>query len=144
MKIQAIDEKLRSTKLQVPYDGLISIDANGVAEVSEKAAEILVKGTNDWKYLKGRNNTNKAEKVEENASTEPEPTEDISSLDEESSETEEDETKTIIEGIKKMSLEDMLSMAKEAGYPKSEYEKFAKKDKMMAAYLIKKYNESQR
>lgn len=155
MKIKAINEKVRSMKLQVPYDGLISIDANGVAEVSEKAAKILVNGTKDWKYADVKENTDKNKKGSEKTpkeSTSPaeqptKPEEEVEETAEEVVEEEKeniDESKLIIEGIKKMSLEEMIATAEDAGYPKEEYQKFIKKDKMMAAYLIKKYNESQK
>ena len=52
MKIKAKNQNVASMELIVPVDGRISIDANGVAEVSAKCAAALVKGTNDWDYAK--------------------------------------------------------------------------------------------
>lgn len=112
MKIKAKNSKVFGIKLNVPVDGLIEIDANGVAEVSGKAAKMLVNGTNDWEYF------NDSEGVDGN------------------------EVDEVISGLKKMTLAQMIDMAKEAGYPESEYQKFAKKEKLMLAYLIKKYNEA--
>ena len=112
MKIKAKNSKVFGIKLNVPIDGLIDIDASGVAEVSEKAAKMLVNGTNDWEYF------NDGEGGDGN------------DVDE------------VINGLKKMPLTQMIDMAKEAGYPESEYQKFAKKEKLMLAYLIKKYNEA--
>ena len=112
MKIKAKNSKVFGIKLNVPVDGLIEIDANGVAEVSEKAAKMLVNGTNDWEYF------NDSEGDDGN------------------------EVDEVISGLKKMTLAQMIDMAKEAGYPESEYQKFAKKEKLMLAYLIKKYNEA--
>lgn len=106
MKIKAKNSKVFGIKLNVPVDGLIEIDANGVAEVSEKAANMLVNGTNDWEYSK------------------------------------DNEGDEVLAGLKKMTLPQMIEMAKEAGYPESEYQKFAKKEKLMLAYLTKKYNEA--
>lgn len=111
MKIKAKNSKVFGIKLNVPVDGLIEIDANGVAEVSEKAANMLVNGTNDWEYSKD-------------------------------SEGDGNEVDEVIAGLKKMTLPQMIEMAKEAGYPESEYQKFAKKEKLMLAYLTKKYNEA--
>lgn len=110
MKIKAKNSKVFGIKLNVPVDGLIEIDANGVAEVSEKAANMLVNGTNDWEYSKD-------------------------------SEGDGNEVDEVLAGLKKMTLPQMIEMAKEAGYPESEYQKFAKKEKLMLAYLTKKYNE---
>ena len=50
MKIKAKNPKISSMKLIVPIDGEISIDANGVTDVSPKCAIALVTGTNDWNY----------------------------------------------------------------------------------------------
>lgn len=111
MKIKAKNSKVFGIKLNIPVDGLIEIDANGVVEVSEKAANMLVNGTNDWEYSK-----------------------DV--------EGDGNEVDEVLEGLKKMTLPQMIEMAKEAGYPESEYQKFAKKEKLMLAYLTKKYNEA--
>ena len=111
MKIKAKNSKVFGIKLNVPVDGLIEIDANGVAEVSGKAAKMLVNGTNDWEYSKD-------------------------------SEGDGNEGDEVLAGLKKMTLPQMIEMAKEAGYPESEYQKFAKKEKLMLAYLTKKYNEA--
>lgn len=109
-------------KLIVPYDGTIEIDANGEVEVSEACADALVVGTNDWEYANGK-------KASEEATHE----------------TAEDEDAKIISGIKKLSVDEMIETANEAGYPESEWKKFSTNKnaaKLMAAYLIKKYNES--
>lgn len=114
IKIKAKNPSVKGMKLIVPIDGTIDIDANGVAEVSESAANLLVNKTNDWSYL--------SEKSE---------TKDIV-----------DEDAQVVEGIKKMKIDEMITMAKEAEYPESEWSKFSQKPKLMAAYLIKKYNEA--
>lgn len=111
MRIKAKNSKVFGIKLNVPVDGLIEIDANGVAEVSVKAANMLVNGTNDWEYSKD-------------------------------SEGDGNEGDEVLAGLKKMTLPQMIEMAKEAGYPESEYQKFAKREKLMLAYLTKKYNEA--
>lgn len=120
-KICSINKSVRSMKLTVPYDGTIDIDADGVVEVSDACADALVHGTHDWEYFDKKTETKKTEEVE-------------------------DEDTKIISGIKKLSLEEMIETAVEAGYPESEWKKFANNTKnaakLMAAYLIKKYNES--
>ena len=117
MKIKAKSPSLVSSKLIVPFDGAIDIDANGVADVSPQAAEILVNGTSDWSYL--------------------------SDVKVEADEADANENKSVIDGIKSMPIADLLIMAAEAGYPESEWSKFSTKPKLMAGYLIKKYNEMQ-
>lgn len=106
-------------KLIVPIDGTINIDANGIADISDKAAEMLVNGTKDWEYLDSNPKTVKGNSKEKKS-----------------------EDEEVVAGIKAMTLEDMISTATEAGYPETEWKRFSKKDKLMAAYLIKKYNEA--
>ena len=114
VKIKAKNLKVSGMKLCVPVDGVIDIDANGYADVSEKAAKILVSGTNDWEY-------------EETSS--------------------DDSSENMTTQLKKMSLDELVNLAKEVGYSEDEYSKFAnaKKNaaKLMVAYLTKKYNEAQ-
>lgn len=117
MKIKAKNPSVKSMKLIVPIDGMIDIDANGVAEVTEKAAELLVNKTNDWSYV----DSDVKKQVEKEVI---------------------DEDAQVVAGIKKMKIEEMIAMAKEAEYPEAEWNKFSQKPKLMAAYLIKKYNEA--
>lgn len=117
MKIKAKNPSVKSMKLIVPIDGMIDIDANGVAEVTEKAAELLVNKTNDWSYI----DSDVKKQVEKEIV---------------------DEDAQVVAGIKKMKIEEMIAMAKEAEYPDAEWSKFSQKPKLMAAYLIKKYNEA--
>lgn len=127
MKIKSKNSSVKSMQLHIPYDGLVEIDANGEVEVSDKAGKLLVEGTNDWNYIGEGENTESVENAEEEAEN------DVKG---------EDTDDEVIEGIKKMSLEDMITMATEAGYPEKDWKKFAKKDKLMAAYLIKQYKAS--
>ena len=60
-EIKAKNSHVKSMKLNVPYDGIIEINANGIAFVSEKAAKALVNGTNDWEYVKKENPINEDE-----------------------------------------------------------------------------------
>lgn len=123
MKIVSINHSIKSMKLTVPFDGNIDIDANGIAEVSDKCAEALVKGTKDWKYLDEDKNGIEDGKGEGVVSD-----------------------KEIKEGINKMSLEEMIELAKESNYPESEWDKFAKNEKnatkLMSAYLFKMYKKT--
>lgn len=123
MKIRLKDGKSRSIKLIVPIDGLITIDENGIAEVSSKCAVILVTSTNDWEYVK--------KKVE----NEEEQKEDLNN-DGELSEREQ-----FIAGLNDMSFQDMKDMSIEAEYPSEEWKNITTK-KLMALYLLKKYDQS--
>ena len=121
-EIKEKNSHVKSIKLNVTYDGIIEIDANGIAFVSEKAAKSLVNGTNDWEYVKKENPINEDEKSDSNS--------------------EKSEEEQVVSEIKQMQLEGMIQMAKEMNYPEKEWSRFAKKEKLMAAYLIKKYNEA--
>jgi len=173
MKIQAINKNIKSMKLSVPVDGLIEIDENGMAEVSSKCGKMLIEGTNDWKEFKGDKEDSDEKKVDEQGSNGGEQTstdtaeenEDAAEQGSEQTEDEQSENadekpadeqtedadkqptdEEIIEGLKKLSLEDCIATAKEAGYPEKEWEKLSKNEKaaekMMRNYLVKKYKES--
>lgn len=127
MKIKAKNSKISSMKLIVPIDGEISIDANGVTDVSPKCAIALVTGTNDWNYA------SKVKNVVDEATEEGETEED----DEEgANEREELEAK-----LKTMSMAELKAMATEGEFPVEEWEKISSK-KLLAAYLLQKYDEA--
>jgi hypothetical protein len=126
MKIKAKNPKISSMKLIVPIDGEISIDANGVTDVSPKCAIALVTGTNDWNYAsKVKNAVNEA--TEEEGDEEE---------DEVANEREELEAK-----LKTMSMAELKAMATEGEFPVEEWEKITSK-KLLAAYLLQKYDEA--
>lgn len=136
MKIKAKNSKIASMKLCVPVDGVISIDHNGVAEVSPKCAALLVKGTNDWEYLK-----KSAAKTEEEEKTS---TDEVEKPEAEEEETEEDgksdreRFEAYLDGL---TVAQMKDYAKEGNLPTEEYDKLSSK-KLMKAYLLKKYDET--
>ncbi len=112
MKIKAKNSKVASMKLCVPVDGVISIDVDGVANVSPKCAEILVKGTNDWGYV-----VEETETKEENVSKE-EYAKEFSS----------------------MKFDELQQIASEAGFPEAEWSRLSKK--LLIAYLVEKTSTS--
>lgn len=128
MKIKAKNNKIASMKLCVPIDGVINIDHSGIAEVSPKCAALLVKGTNDWEYLK----TTVAKTEDGKTST-----------DEEVEEPEEDEKsdrERFEAYLDELTVAQMKDYAKEGNLPDEEYDKLSSK-KLMKAYLLKKYDE---
>jgi hypothetical protein len=124
MKIKAKNQNVASMELIVPVDGRISIDANGVAEVSAKCAAALVKGTNDWDYAK------KATAVQDDDEEEDD------NKGEEATDREKFATH-----LDTLTLAQMKDLAKEGEMPEEEYEKLSTK-KLMKAYLLKKYDEA--
>ena len=113
MKIKAKNPKISSMKLIVPIDGEISIDANGVTDVSPKCAIALVTGTNDWNYAsKVKDSVNEAT---EEGETEEDDVEEVN-------EREELEAK-----LKTMSMAELKAMATEGEFPVEEWEKIASK-----------------
>lgn len=135
MKIKAKNSKIASMKLCVPVDGVISIDHSGVAEVSPKCAALLVKGTNDWEYLK-----KSAAKTEEGEKTS---TDEVEEPEAEEDETEEDvksDRERFEAYLDRLTVAQMKDYAKEGNLPDEEYDKLSSK-KLMKAYLLKKYDE---
>lgn len=114
-KIKSINPQVKGIQLQVPIDGLISVDANGFAVVSDKCAELLINGTSDWE-----------------------------SADAEHAAEDDDEEQDFITKVKKMSLDEMVQLCEELGFDQNEYKKLLGKktsEKLLAGYLIKKYSE---
>ena len=114
-KIKSINPQVKGIQLQVPIDGLISVDANGFAVVSDKCAELLIKGTSDWE-----------------------------SADAEHDADDNSEEQDFITKVKKMTLDEMVQLCEELGFDQNEYKKLLGKktsEKLLAGYLIKKYSE---
>ena len=124
MKIKAKNQNVASMELIVPVDGRISIDANGVSEVSAKCAAALVKGTNDWDYAK---KSSAAQDDEE---------------EDDDNEGEVTDRERFEAHLDTLTLTQMKEYAKEGEMPEEEYEKLNSK-KLMKAYLLKKYDEAE-
>ena len=113
-KIKSINPQVKGIQLQVPIDGLISVDANGFAVVSDKCAELLIKGTSDWESADAEHGADDAEEQD------------------------------FITKVKKMTLDEMVKLCEELGFDQNEYKKLLGKktsEKLLAGYLIKKYSE---
>ena len=136
MKIKAKNSKIASMKLCVPVDGVISIDHNGVAEVSPKCAALLVKGTNDWEYLK--KSVAKTEEEEKTSTDEVEEPEAEEEETEEDGKSDRERFEAYLDGL---TVAQMKDYAKEGNLPAEEYDKLSSK-KLMKAYLLKKYDET--
>lgn len=144
MKIKAKNQNIKSMKLSVPVDGLIEIDDNGIAEVSERCGKMLINGTRDWEEFEADKVTGKTNKDGEQGE------EDVNESEIENSDSMDDSKATtdkeIIAGLNELSLDSCIEAAKEAGYPESEWEKLAKNEKaaekLMRKYLVRKYRES--
>lgn len=136
MKIKAKNSKIASMKLCVPVDGVISIDHSGVAEVSPKCAALLVKGTNDWEYLK-----KSATKTEEEEKTSTDEVEEPEAEEEETEEDEKSDRERFEAYLDGLTVAQMKDYAKEGNLPAEEYDKLSSK-KLMKAYLLKKYDET--
>lgn len=135
MKIKAKNSKIASMKLCVPVDGVISIDHSGVAEVSPKCAALLVKGTNDWEYLK-----KSAAKTEEEENTSTDEVEEPEAEEEETEEDGKSDRERFEAYLDGLTVAQMKDYAKEGNLPAEEYDKLSSK-KLMKAYLLKKYDE---
>ena len=113
-KIKSINPQVKGIQLQVPIDGLISVDANGFAVVSDKCAELLINGTSDWESADAEHDAYDAEEQD------------------------------FITKVKTMSLDEMVQLCEGLGFDQNEYKKLLGKktsEKLLAGYLIKKYSE---
>lgn len=127
MKIKAKNQNIASMKLIVPIDGLITIDANGEAEVSPKCAVLLVSNTNDWQYV-GK----AAKEVTEGHDEEDD--------DEGTENVEKSERELLEEKVKTAKIAELKEMCVEAEFPEDEWKNLSKA--LLSAYILKKYDEA--
>lgn len=127
MKIKAKNQNIASMKLIVPIDGLITIDANGEAEVSPKCAVLLVSNTNDWQYV-GK----AAKEVTEGHDEEND--------DEGTKNVEKSERELLEEKVKTAKIAELKEMCVEAEFPEDEWKSLSKA--LLSAYILKKYDEA--
>ena len=143
MKIKAINPTIVAMQLIVPIDGLISIDENGIADVSPKCATMLVKGTSDWAFVSGKSAAEKDAEVEKQnhePQVETEVVDAASETETAEEEVEEKERKKFEEMLASMNLDEMKKYAAEADIAESEYASINTK-KLMRAFLLQKYDE---
>ncbi len=126
MKIKAKKETIASMKLIVPVDGIIVIDAEGVADVSEKCADLLVNNTNDWDYISEK--SEKKETISEENIVKEEKT-DI-----------DNEREMLEKTVRSAKISELKEMCAEAEFPESEWKNLTKA--LLAAYILKKYDEA--
>lgn len=145
MKIQAKNKNIKSMKLCVPFDGVITIDEKGMADVSAKCAAELVKNTNDWGYEgkisaeteKPAENPVEVEKKTAEKETE-ESVEEFEVKEEEDAEEEDSDGKGEItaESLNLLKVDELRAMCKEGGYPKKEYKDLDKSK--LIKYILNK------
>lgn len=145
MKIQSKNDSVKSMKLIVPIDGMIVIDENGMTDVSENCAEILVTMTNDWEYVEEKEKKHSTKETEEKEVTDSEEEENDANGEEtdsedENSESEEDEEGTVsVDELRKLTYKQLRETASEAGFPEEEWGKLKKE--LLVQYLMKKMSE---
>ena len=127
MKIKAKNQNIASMKLIVPIDGLITIDANGEAEVSPKCAVLLVNNTNDWQYVgkAAKEVTEGHDEEDDNEGTEN---------------VEKSERELLEEKVKTAKIAELKEMCVEAEFPEEEWKNLSKA--LLSAYILKKYDEA--
>lgn len=135
MKIQAKDKSIKSMKLCVPFDGVITIDEKGIADVSAKCAEELVKKTNDWEYVEkpDKEEGKPAEAEKKTAEGKTEESVEESEEDEEEDDAEDEITPESLELLK---VDELRAMCKEGNYPKKEWKDLNKSE--LITYILEK------
>ena len=127
MKIKAKNQNIASMKLIVPIDGLITIDANGEAEVSPKCAVLLVSNTNDWQYVG---------KAAKEVTEDPDEEDDAEGTEN----FEKSERELLEEKVKTAKIAELKEMCVEAEFPEDEWKSLSKA--LLSAYILKKYDEA--
>lgn len=127
MKIKSKNNTVSSCKLIVPIDGLITIDVNGFADVSESCADVLVANTNDWIYA---DNSKDDKSVSDKKNSENNSEENDSDK----------ERELLIEKLKSSKIGELKDMCSEANFNKEEWTSMSKK--ALEQYLLNKYDES--
>ena len=127
MKIKAKNQNIASMKLIVPIDGLITIDANGEAEVSPKCAVLLVSNTNDWQYVG---------KAAKEVTEDPDEEDDAEGTEN----VKKSERELLEEKVKTAKIAELKEMCVEAEFPEDEWKSLSKA--LLSAYILKKYDEA--
>ena len=143
MKIKSNKKSIASMKLIVPIDGLITIDAEGCVEVSDKCAEVLVKNTSDWQYAEKDEDETETGQENETGSegTESDDDEGVGADDEEDDDdSEKSERELLEEKVQNAKAAELKDMCSEAGFPEKEWKNLSKKD--LAAYILQKFDEA--
>ena len=138
MKIQAKDKSIKLMKLCVPFDGVITIDEKGIADVSAKCAEELVKKTNDWEYVGKPAKEEEKPAEAEKETTEKETVESVEESEEDKEEGEEDDAEEEItpESLELLKVDELRAMCKEGNYPKKEWKDLNKSE--LITYILEK------
>lgn len=120
VKIKAKNEKeVHDMNLIVPIDGVITIDGNGEAEVSDACADVLVNCTNDW--------------MRSEVISDDECDNVINNENNDKSERE-----ILEERVKKSTVEELRNICKEMNFDEDEYGKLSKKN--LQKYILDKYD----
>ena len=122
VQIKAKNETVRKMNLIMPEDGMVEINAEGIAEVSEKCAEIMTTCTSDWERVDVITEHNK-----ENENS-----------DDNNDNDEEDERAQLEAKVKKATIEELKTICKEMEFDEDEYGKLSKKN--LQKYILNKYD----
>lgn len=121
VQIKAKNETVRKMNLIMPEDGMVEINAEGIAEVSEKCAEIMTTCTSDWERVDVITEHNK-----ENENSD------------DNNNDEEDERTQLEAKVKKATIEELKAICKEMEFDEDEYGKLSKKN--LQKYILNKYD----
>ncbi len=124
VKLKTSNRLIINQSVNIPIDGVIKIDEDGVTEVSEEAAAILLNnfdGTYSAFSDEGEDESKDDESKDDEGNKEDENEED---------ENEEDEI-----DLTSLSLKELISVAKDAGIKEPTYRKFKESKKLMVKFL---------
>lgn len=167
VKIKAKSTSMYGKKINLPIDGEVKIDENGILEVSSECANLLVEKTENYSFVeekeattkkddKKKSETEKSKKSEttkksskkvEEVEEDEEETEDETSDEEtrddsdDSEDEEEDEDVTYTkEDLNALEITDLIEILKEANISEDKYEKFKTKKGLLINFILKTLN----
>lgn len=128
--------------MHLPLIGETQLDEDASFETDHaEVIDMLLNRTSDWttdaekEVGKGKKDKKAKKVVEEETEEEEEVEEELEEETEEETEEEEEEDET---DLSSLDLPELIDIAKQAKYPKSEYEKSMKNKTLMIKYLEKK------
>jgi TATA-binding protein-associated factor Taf7 len=152
IKIRVSELAMYGQSVIVPNDGEVSIDSDGILEVSEETAKLLLENTSSYVEVgtdgkattskdKAVKTTTKAKKVEavvEEEETEEEETEEEETEEEETEEEEtEEETGLTKESLSELEISELIDILKTAKIEKASYAKYVNKKGLLINFILK-------
>ena len=140
VKLQVTDKGLWDKTVVLPSVGETVITAEGIMEVEDMVATVLLRQTDSYLLVEGNGTTVTEEIHEEKVAEKPKKeTKKVKPKKEEPKKEEPnaEEVEKESDGLDEMTLTELKEIAKDSGFEESEYKKFQKSKKLMINFLRK-------